>query len=74
MQIDKQFELLVFPLEASEYSLLEQNIIKEGCRDALVVWKEKDILLDGHNRYKICKKHDFPYKEKTISLEFPGRC
>jgi hypothetical protein len=68
MKIDKEFQSLIFPLSNDEYILLEQNIIRDGCRDALVVWKEEDILLDGHNRYKICQKHKIDYKIKIISL------
>lgn len=68
MKIDKEFQSLIFPLSDDEYVLLEQNIIRDGCRDALVVWKEEDILLDGHNRYKICQKHKIDFKIKPISL------
>lgn len=43
--------------------------MKEGCRDALVLWG--DILIDGHNRYEICTKHNIPYK--TVQKEFGSR-
>lgn len=45
---------------------MEQSIIAEGCRDALIVWD--DIIVDGHNRYKVCKAHniDFQTKQKTF--------
>jgi hypothetical protein len=68
MKIDKEFKSLIFPLSDDEYKLLEQNIIRDGCRDALVVWKEEDILLDGHNRYEICQKNKIDFKTKGISL------
>jgi len=35
----------------------------------LVLWK--NILIDGHNRYNIVRKHDLPFN--TISLEFNSR-
>ncbi|GAI91325.1 unnamed protein product, partial [marine sediment metagenome] len=47
---------------------LEESIVEEGCRDALVVWKETDTLLDGHNRLEICKRLDKPYQIKLLSL------
>ncbi len=47
---------------------LEEDIVKNGCRDALVVWKEKNILLDGHKRYEICTRHNIPFK--VIELSF----
>jgi len=34
--------------------------LREGCRDALILWGE--TLIDGHNRYAICEHHGLPYK------------
>ena len=68
MKIDKEFKELIFSLANDEKALLEKNIVHDGCRDALVIWKEEDILLDGHNRYEICTKHKLEYKTKAISL------
>ncbi|HJV53776.1 MAG TPA: hypothetical protein VJ652_20080 [Noviherbaspirillum sp.] len=48
------------PLTAAEYAALERSILAEGCRDALVLWR--DVLIDGHNRYTICKKHGIEFK------------
>ena len=48
---------------------LEASILAEGCRDALVVWG--DVLVDGHNRYKICMQHDVPFT--TVQKEFADR-
>lgn len=52
------------PLTSEELTLLEQSILAEGCRDALIVWKqgEQYILVDGHNRYSICQKHHLDFK------------
>ena len=43
-----------------EYAGLEESILNEGCRDAIVCWG--DVIVDGHNRYEICKKHDIPFR------------
>ncbi len=58
------------PLTNEEFSLLEQNILAEGCREALILWQnaEQFILVDGHNRYEICQKHQIPYKTITKSF------
>ena len=69
LTIDKEFKELIPPLTEDEYNGLEQSLLNEGCRDALVVWD--DILVDGHNRYEICQKHNIPYK--TINKEFDTR-
>lgn len=67
--IDKEFQSLIPALTIDEYRGLEESILSEGCRDALVLWG--DTLIDGHNRYSICKKHDIPFK--TIQREFADR-
>jgi len=48
------------PLTEHEYAALERSILTEGCRDALVLWGE--VLIDGHNRYAICQRHNIPFK------------
>lgn len=69
IKIDKEFHSLIPPLTDAEYSGLEKSIIAGGgCRDLLVVWQEKGILLDGHNRKRICDKHGFEYKTTKITL------
>jgi hypothetical protein len=68
LKVLKEF---ILPLSKEEFSVLEQNILNEGCRDPLVLWQRSDgtnILVDGHNRLKICQKHDLPYKVKKISF------
>jgi hypothetical protein len=67
MKIDDEFKQVIPPLAIDEYDLLEKNIIKEGCTEALVLWN--DTLLDGHNRYTICTKHNIPFKTRSIDLE-----
>jgi hypothetical protein len=67
MNIDKEFQGLIPPLTAEEYAGLEQSIISEGCRDALVIWN--DTLVDGHNRYEICTKYGIPFNKSEKAFE-----
>jgi hypothetical protein len=55
-------ELLQYidPLTPNEHAALERSLLAEGCRDALVLWGE--VLVDGHNRYAICRKHGIEFK------------
>ena len=69
MIIDKEFAALISPLTDEEYRGLEASILAEGCRDALVVWGE--VLVDGHNRYRICSEHNIPYQ--VIQRDFADR-
>ena len=67
--IDKEFKSLIPALTDDEYKGLEQSILNEGCRDALVLWG--NILIDGHNRYEICTKHGIPFQ--TVQKDFDSR-
>jgi len=70
--IDKEFKDLI-PLDYEGFLGLEESIKKEGNKEEIVIWKGKNILIDGYNRYKICKAHDIPLKEPFIELEFESR-
>ena len=59
---------LIPPLHPEERAQLAENIRAEGCRDALIVWKEEQTLLDGHHRYAICMQANIPYTIQEISL------
>lgn len=57
---------LIPPLTASETAALQASILEEGIRDPLVLWG--DVLIDGHNRYKIATRHNLPFK--TVQRQF----
>lgn len=67
--IDSEFKNLIPPLSADERATLEKLILKEGCRNPLVLWN--DTLIDGHNRYEICTAHNIPFN--TVQLDFASR-
>ena len=69
MIIDEEFAGLIPPLTEEEYRGLEVSILADGCRDALVLWG--DVLVDGHNRYRICEAHGLPYK--VVQKDFTDR-
>ncbi|MGH8036654.1 MAG: plasmid replication/partition related protein [Stenotrophomonas sp.] len=58
--VKEELKAYIDPLTADEHDALERSILAEGCRDALVLWN--DVLVDGHNRYGICQKHDLPFQ------------
>jgi len=68
LKIDKEFKDLIPPLSDDEFKQLEKNIKAEGWRnnEAIVLWN--GILLDGHNRHKICTKNKIRFK--TINKKF----
>lgn len=68
--VDKELKDFIVPLSKEEYSQLEENIIEQGCRDQLIVWETEkgDILIDGHNRLSICRKHNLPFKTRNLKF------
>jgi len=67
--IDSEFKALIPPLAADELRQLEENILRDGCRDPLVLWD--GILIDGHNRHEICTRHGLPFQ--TVEIQFESR-
>ena len=67
-RIDPEFKKLIPALSTEEYMQLETNINEDGCRDPLTVWQEENLLLDGHNRFEICKQYGLEYELFFVSL------
>ncbi|HYG08262.1 MAG TPA: plasmid replication/partition related protein [Stenotrophomonas sp.] len=69
--VDPSLKAYIEPLTADEHAALEQSLLAEGCRDALVLWG--NVLVDGHNRYGLCQQHGLPFRtvqnERFQSLE-----
>ena len=67
--IDNEFRNLIPPLSDDEFKQLEENLLRDGIRDPLVVWN--GILIDGHNRFEIAQKHGLEFV--TTELQFADR-
>lgn len=66
LNINPEFSSLIPPLTDAEFETLEQSILKDGIRDAIVTWN--GYIIDGHNRYKIAQKHGLQFA--TIEMQF----
>ncbi len=66
--IDDEFQSLIPPLTEEELTGLEDNLLRDGCIDPLIVWAEQCIMLDGHNRKAICDRYGIDYELHTVSL------
>jgi len=64
LKINKTFQNLIPPLSRDEFHSLEESILSQGCRDTIKLWR--NTIIDGHNRYEICQKHDIPYTTQTL--------
>lgn len=66
LKIKKEFKNLIRPLRRQEYLQLEENILRDGCREPIITWN--GFIIDGHNRYEICTKHNIEYA--TCEMKF----
>ncbi len=64
--VNEELKAYIDPLTPEEYGALERSLLTEGCRDALVLWGE--LLIDGHNRYEICRQHGLPFQTVQSQL------
>lgn len=69
IKVDSEFQSLIPPLTDDEYQRLEKSILDEGVREPIITWNS--TIVDGHNRYRICEKHDLDFK--TTEREFDSR-
>jgi transcriptional regulator with XRE-family HTH domain len=69
IKIDEEFKSLIPPMSRDERMQLEDNLLSDGCREPLVLWK--DTIVDGHNRYEICTRLDIDFE--TVQMEFGSR-
>lgn len=67
LKINKEFKNLIRPLLHREFLQLEANILADGCRDPIITWK--GYIVDGHNRYEICTRHQVPFA--VFEMDFP---
>ena len=67
LTVDPEFRDLISPLNEEELKLLEESLVADGCESPLIVWN--GVIVDGHNRYAICRKHEIPFaiQEKDFS-------
>jgi hypothetical protein len=78
IMVDAEFEGLCPPSSPEEQSLLEADLLANGCRDPLVLWSEPGkplattwTIIDGHNRLRICKQ--LRIELSAVWLDLPDR-
>ena len=74
--IDPEFRDKIPAMPQEDFDGLRADIIRDGyVRDPLVVWKEKNILLDGHHRWRVISenKETLGDKFQVDYKSFPDR-
>jgi hypothetical protein len=74
LRVDPAFKALCPPLQPSERVQLEANLLVDGCRERLIVWREPPdgrwLIVDGHNRFEICTRLGIPFGTVELLLEY----
>lgn len=71
IKIDTEFRDAIPSPTDDEFNGLKQSLLKEGCRDPIVLWN--GVIIDGHNRYKICNIHNLTFKTVDYSQRLKTR-
>ena len=69
LKIDPELKDLLPPLTDDEYKQLEKNIVTNGFDRNFPIMEWHGYIVDGHNRYSICKKHNIDYVVGTLAYE-----
>lgn len=69
LKIDPELRDLLPPLTSEEYKQLEKNIIENGFDRNFPIMEWQGFIVDGHNRYDICKKHNIEPIIGTLAYE-----
>ena len=59
---------LLPPLTGEQLAALETDILKNGCYSPVIV-NEDMVVIDGHNRQRLCEQHGLPYQMAVFSFE-----
>ncbi len=58
---------LLPPLSGEQLAALEADILANGCYSPVIV-NEDMVIIDGHNRQRICEQHGLPYQMAVFSF------
>ncbi len=59
---------LLPPLSDEQLSLLEADLLKNGCYTPIIVNEDLQVV-DGHNRFRICEQHDLPFQMAVFAFD-----
>lgn len=67
LKINPELRDFIPPLSGEEKKSLEDSLLKYGYKGAAIyIWH--DYIVDGHNRYELCRKHNIEYPVEELEL------
>lgn len=64
---DPEFERMTRPLTAIEDQNLTDDIKAHTCLSPVIIWN--GVIVDGHNRYRICHEYNIPFGVEEIEFK-----
>ena len=58
---------LLPPLSGEQLAALEADLLQNGCYSPVIVNEER-VIVDGHNRQRLCEKHGIPYNMAVFAF------
>lgn len=66
-RIDPELKSIMNELAKDEKNTLEKSLLQDGYKGPpIVVWE--DTIIDGHNRYELCRKHNIPFEVQEMQF------
>ena len=59
---------LLPPLSGEQLAALEADLLHNGCYSPIIV-NEDLVIVDGHNRQRLCEEHSLPYQMAVFAFE-----
>ena len=67
-RIDPELKSIMSELAEDEKDMLEKSLLQDGYKGPpIVVWE--DTIVDGHNRYELCRKHNIPFEVQKMQFD-----
>ena len=67
-RIDPELKSIMSELAKDEKDTLEKSLLQDGYKGPpIVVWE--DTIIDGHNRYELCRKHNIPFEVQEMRFD-----
>ena len=67
-RIDTELKSIMSELAEDEKDMLEKSLLQDGYKGPpIVVWE--DTIIDGHNRYELCRKHNIPFQVQEMQFD-----
>lgn len=67
-RVDPEFAEYLPLRRGRDEAELTALLIRQGCREPVLVWDEENTVVDGHRRSAICAAHNIPYKVEYHSF------